>query len=266
MKDFIFQAYNRYLLAIKKNFSNILRFDEYFLVVPKPDNFCLIRHDVDRRPQKALEMSKVERDLGIKATYYFRYKSNTFNSKIIKEIENDGHEIGYHYESLSDKRGNVPLALQDFTHNLNEFRKIATIRTISMHGNPFSPFDNRELWRDPENHDLLFKKLGILGEIYLDIDYNDIAYIGDTGRNWFSSRSNIRDQVETHIKTEFENGEALLQYLSSNPHLKLVFQIHPERWTDQRVDYYLIFLSDMLVNMAKYIIKSAKRRNSNGNT
>lgn len=31
-----------------------------------------MRHDVDRKPQNALRMAKLENDLGIKVTYYFR--------------------------------------------------------------------------------------------------------------------------------------------------------------------------------------------------
>jgi hypothetical protein len=32
--------------------------------------FIILRHDVDRRPEMALEMAGIERDLGIRAAYY----------------------------------------------------------------------------------------------------------------------------------------------------------------------------------------------------
>ena len=66
MKDFTPGAYKVYLKAIRSSYSNILRFDEFFLANPKPETFCLIRHDVDRRLKKALQMAKVEKEMGIR--------------------------------------------------------------------------------------------------------------------------------------------------------------------------------------------------------
>jgi len=260
MKDFTLKAYRRYIQAIKASFSNILRFEEYFLSDPKPNRFCLIRHDVDRKPKNALEMAQLENEVGISATYYFRAKPKVFNLDIIKEIEGLGHEIGYHYESLSDSKGDMALALKDFKDNLKKFRAIVPIRTTAMHGAPLSHIDNRDLWRDREYHSLLLNELGILGEVYLDIDYGDIAYINDTGRNWFSNRSNIRDQVESNIKKDFDNGEELYNYLASNPDPRVVFQVHPERWSDHITRYHVSLLADTLVNVIKHVIKSTGER------
>jgi len=66
MKDFTLGAYKAYLKAIRFSYSNILRFDEFFLAKPKPETFCLLRHDVDRRPKRALQMAKVENEMGIR--------------------------------------------------------------------------------------------------------------------------------------------------------------------------------------------------------
>jgi len=47
-------------------------------------------------------MARLENELGIKATYFFRTIPHTFKPEIIKEIAGMGHEIGYHYENLSE--------------------------------------------------------------------------------------------------------------------------------------------------------------------
>ena len=254
-KDFTLKAYERYLQAIKTSFPYVLRFEEYFLLKPKPERFCLIRHDVDRKPQNALAMAMIENELDIKATYYFRVRQKKLNSEVITQIANMGHEIGYHYESLSDADGDMERALEDFRSNLEKLRQITEVKTISMHGAPLKPFDNRDLWRDSGNHELLVNELKILGEIYLDIDYSDIVYINDTGRNWNSTRSNLRDQVKSNTTIEFETGELLYEYLVSTPNPRLVFQVHPERWTDKRFEYCFIFFFFFMVNVAKYLIK-----------
>ena len=260
MKDFTLGAYIFYLNALKSSYSTVLRFDEFFLMNPKPETFCLLRHDVDRWPKKAFQMAKVEEQMGIRSTYYFRAKSCAFNLEIIKGIATLGHEVGYHYECLSDANGDTSRALENFETNLERFREIAPIKTISMHGRPLSPFDNRDMWRSPENHRLLLEKYGILGEVYLDIDYKEIAYINDTGRNWTSSKSNIRDKIESNIRLDFEKGEELRNYLESTPHPRMVFQVHPERWSDHTSGYCLSLCMDLLANWSKKTVKLLKVR------
>jgi hypothetical protein len=257
MRDFTLNAYRVYLQAIKSSYQNILTFAEFFLADPKPESFSLIRHDVDRRAKRALRMARLEQECGVRATYYFRAKSHVFKPEIIKEISNLGHEIGYHYESLSDTNGDVALALEDFEINLKAFREIVPIKTISMHGRPFKPFDNLDMWRDPKKHRLLFDKYGILGEVYLDIDYSGIAYITDTGRNWITTKANIRDRVESGVKLDFNGYDELYNYLVSNPSHQLVFQVHPERWSEHIMDYLLVFCFDSMANLGKVMVNIA---------
>jgi hypothetical protein len=253
MKDFTLDAYRLYLQAIKSSYQNMLTFAEFFITNPRPKSFCLIRHDVDRRPKRALRMARFEKECGVRATYYFRAKSHVFKPEIIKEISNLGHEIGYHYESLSDTNGDIALGLKDFEKNLKEFREIVPIKTISMHGRPFKRFDNLDMWRDAKNHSLLLDKYGILGDVYLDIDYREIAYINDTGRNWSSTRSNIRDRVDSGIELDFKGWNDLHNYLRSNASPQLVFQVHPERWSIHIMDYCLVFCFDIMANIGKAI-------------
>ncbi len=254
MKDFTLSAYKTYLQAIRSSYKTRLRFGDYLAADPKPEIFCIIRHDIDRRPTNALRMARLEYDVGIGATYYFRSKAHTFRQRIIREIAALGHEIGYHYESLSDANGDRDLALKDFKKNLKRFREIACVTTISAHGRPLLPFDNRDLWRNTENHRRLVGELGIRGDIYLDVDYSDILYISDTGRNWSSTKSNIRDTVTSNIRKDFSSGRELLRYLEDSPHNKLIFGVHPERWTDSVLEYAYQRLFDFSVNMLKEFI------------
>ena len=58
---------------------------EAFLTAPQTKTIAL-RHDVDRLPQNALQTAKIENELGIKASYYFRAVPESWDEKIIKEI------------------------------------------------------------------------------------------------------------------------------------------------------------------------------------
>jgi len=62
--------------------------------------FVILRHDVDRRSRMALEMAQMEKEMGIRDTYYFKMMPGVFEPGIIKMIRDMGHEIGYHYEVL----------------------------------------------------------------------------------------------------------------------------------------------------------------------
>jgi len=260
MKDFTHEFYRKYIEAINRKFINVIRFDEFFLFSPRPNSFCIIRHDIDRKPANALEMAKIEKEMGIKATYYFRTKRHTFIPDIIEKIALLGHEIGYHYENLSDMNGDKDLALKDFEENISLFRRIYPVKTISMHGRPLKSFNNLDLWGSFNERQLLFRKYGILGDAILDIDYSDAAYINDTGRNWSSTKANVRDKVDSFIKIDFKNGDALYSYLNQNPNPKMVFQIHPERWSSNNLEYVMQFCKDSCINIIKSIISRSYSR------
>ena len=253
MVDFTLSAYQRYIELLQVKFTNILRFDEFYGQQQELDSFCLIRHDVDRRVGHSLAMAKLEYEMGVKSTYYFRTKSHVFKPEIIQKIAGWGHEIGYHYENLSDFNGDMEKALEDFEIQLNRCREISEIKTIAMHGSALKGFDNRDLWRVPENHALLKSKFDLLGEAYLDIDYTDICYITDTGRNWTSTKSNIRDKVHSNVPADFESGEVMAEYFANSPHPKIVFQIHPERYSLGKGDLVIDWSRDQAANVAKKI-------------
>ncbi|HXH20257.1 MAG TPA: hypothetical protein VNJ07_14365 [Chitinophagales bacterium] len=250
MRDFTLEAYSNYLSAIKKAGFEFKVFREFIVRQNEENKCCLVRHDVDRKPLNALRMAKLEYALGVKATYYFRNRRAAFIPEILQQIEALGHEVGYHYENLADTKGNYSRALNDFEENLKLFRKYVKVDTISMHGSPLKPFDNRNLWRTKENHFLLRERFSLLGEVYLDIDYTDIAYITDTGRNW-RGKNNVRDKTNSKIPVAFANGVELLNYLETRPASKLVFQVHPERWSNNFLEWQIQYFKDHLANLAK---------------
>ena len=78
---------------------SFLTFEDFLANSSK--KIIVLRHDVDALPQNSLEFAKIQADIGIKGTYYFRIVPESFDIKIIKEIYSLGHEIGYHYEDVS---------------------------------------------------------------------------------------------------------------------------------------------------------------------
>ena len=187
MPDFTIKRYKILLEALQEqNYT----FQTYTEFIEKPaERVIMLRQDVDDRKENSLLFASIQHAHGIKATYYFRMVPQSMDRKVIELIASMGHEIGYHYEDMdfarkqspagTDQVGLYDLAWSLFREHLEHLRKLVPVTTISMHGSPRSKYDNKALW---EKYD--FRELGILGEPYLDIDFNEVAYLTDTGRRW----------------------------------------------------------------------------------
>jgi len=221
--DFTLQTYVQLCRTILESGYKIVTVCDYLTERKNflKDYVVLLRHDVDRKPSNALNMAQVEADLGITSTYYFRAKKHTFKPEIIKGIAQLGHEIGYHYECLSDMHGKMERAIRDFERNLNKFKEIVPLKTICMHGSPLSKWNNRDLWKKYD-----FRDFGIIGEPYLSLDYSRIAYVSDTGRTWNVDHFNVRDRVKSDR----------------------------ERWAISRAEWAWSFTSDCVANYIKILI------------
>ena len=103
-----------------------------------PFESLTLRHDVDLKPQNSLRTAKMEAEKGLYGIFYFRAVPESWDEAIIREIASLGHEIGYHYESLTTCKGDVDKAYEDFCKNLEALRRIVPVRSISMHGSPHS--------------------------------------------------------------------------------------------------------------------------------
>jgi hypothetical protein len=205
-------------------------------------------------------MAKLENDLGIQSSYYFRSVPFVFKPDIIKQIAALGHEIGYHYEDLSLTNGDVEKAYESFKKNLEAFRKLYPVKTICMHGSPRSKWDSREIWGKYD-----YKKLGIIGEPYFDVDYNEVFYLTDTGRRWDGWKMNVRDKV-AHQKKWKEKG---LVFHSTNEIIKaaennqlpnkIMINTHPHRWFDNYWGWGKELILQNLKNLVKRLIVKYKK-------
>jgi hypothetical protein len=223
----------------------------------------ILRHDVDRRPLNALTTAKLENELGIKGTYYFRIVPESFNENIISQISGLGHEIGYHYEDVDlierskkkevrSKENLIDLAWESFKLNLGKLRSIVPVKTICMHGSPLSKYDNRIMW---EKYN--YKSFGIIGSPDFDIDWNEFCYFTDTGRRWNGNRVSVRDKVISKYYFNFKTTHQIIANVNNLPN-KLMINIHPERWNNE----LLPWLKQLVMQNAKNVVKRllVKRR------
>lgn len=255
MVDFTLNTYEKLLHQIRKaNYQS--RTMQEFLQTPQnsDDKIIVLRHDVDRRPQNALRMAQLEEKLNFKSTYYFRHMPHTFKADKILEIASMNHEIGYHYETLAKARGNYEKAYQIFTDELEDFRNLYHVRTACMHGRPLSKWDNRDLWKQFDYH-----SLGIIGEPYLSINYQEVLYITDTGRRWDGQKYNLRDKVDSSNNQPLIKTTAELSTFLKNNSRPIILQTHPERWAYSLPNFLVSYGSDLAANAIKSILLRVRK-------
>jgi len=107
--DFTIRTYRRLLEVLKMGGFSFQPVESFMATLL--GKVVVMRHDVDRLPNNALVMARLEHELSIPATYYFRAVSESWDEGVIREIASLGHEIGYHYENLSLCGGNYELTI-----------------------------------------------------------------------------------------------------------------------------------------------------------
>lgn len=256
MRDFTLIQYERLLRAFQGNGYRIYTVRDYLnsreAIAGK---FLILRHDIDLRPENARKVARIEQRLGINSTFYFRAIPQTFVPEIIQDVGAMGHEVGYHYEDLSETHGDVDSAYERFQRNLARFRKLADITTICMHGSPMSPHDSKDIWKKFE-----FTDLGIIGEPYLSLDFTDIRYLTDTGRRWNGHRASVRDTAGDATILDYAGTPELITALNHNllpDHLHMT--THPQRWDDD----LLPWVKELVLQNAKNVVKEALKKARN---
>lgn len=251
--DFTQSKFRDLLSGFKSYGYEMVTFADY-LKGKSSERFVILRHDVDLKPQNSLCTARMEEKMGARGSYYFRAVPESWNEGIIKEIAQMGHEIGYHYESLSTCHGNMEVAYQDFCMNLNRLRKLTKVETICMHGSPRSSYDSKDLWTGG----YFYRDLDIIGEPYFDVDFSKVFYLTDTGRCWDGYKVSVRDKIEDYQNEwtlqdlTFHSTDEIIKALRENripPRLMLT--VHPQRWND----FGVVWIEELVLQNVKNVVK-----------
>jgi len=257
-RDFTLDQFHAICLALQEAGYRMMTVAQYLVDVSIPSRVAVLRHDVDRFPEHALHMARVEQLAGICSTYYFRTNRNVFRPKIIREIAQMGHEVGYHYETLSKSRGDYPSAIIQFEKELARLRQVCPIQTISMHGSPLSTYDNRDLWKRYD-----FRQFGLAGEAYLSIDYHRLAYLTDAGRSWADNPYNLRDRVVgEQTPPGIRSTADLISAIQEKRFEQVCISAHPERWASNLPEWLASATLDLAGNSIKAALRLLRLRGS----
>lgn len=282
--DFTMDKYKQLCNAISRSEYTTLTFEEYISSTNKPEKVILIRHDVDSEPEYFLKTAKLENELGLSSTYYFRHIEGIFLPDLIKKIAVLGHEIGYHYEVLDKARGDYEVAIKLFGKELEDLREYYNVRTIAQHGSPlvgglnatslsgvfqiikallrkediFTSVPNIYLWNKYN-----LQHFDIIGEAYLSMDFNKTIYLSDTGRSWDSSRYKVRDFVNTsslNLEKKVEATDDIIDMIQNNTVESMCILVHSNQWKDNYSEWLKWLLFQQIRNNGKLLLKKARNK------
>ena len=215
-------TYKGYKALVKLAISCGYQLCNYFDYVEKEYPFIL-RHDIDMSLNKALDLARVENEIGVKSTFFVLLSSgfyNALNSKsiaIMHTIHNLGHTIGLHFDEknyISDV-GN-PEASK--LHIKQEAEILSDL--VGTQINVYS-------YHRPSK-EVLDANLDIPGLVncYGDLFFKKFKYLSDSRRRWrepvfdiVESKKFPRIQLLTHAfwynEVSISMGDALKSFVYS---------------------------------------------------
>jgi len=252
--DFTLNAYRQLCRAMLRLDCPVMTVGRFLRASRSSQPAVILRHDVDRALPTAMRMARLEASLGLKATYYVRTTRAVFKPDALRELHRLGHEVGYHYETLTRAKGDVGRAVHIFAEELARFRAIVPVETAAMHGSPLSAWNNLAVWRQADP-----AQFNLTGEAYLSINYADTFYFTDTGRSWGATRYNIRDHTAARPPSPpVQTTAQLIAFLQTRPALPVFINAHPNRWAASRPAWLLSATTDWAINRAKWAVVTAR--------
>ena len=248
--DFTIDKYRELVLALKGAGYEFVRYDEY-CEGQRAERMVVMRHDVDRSVERAKRLAEIEKEMDVKASYYFRER---FIGDDVVCIASLGHEVGYHYEDLVEEKGDVDRAYARCMRNIEILRQLVDVRTITMHGSPMSGIDSGELWRRYN-----YRDIGIIGEPRFDINWSEMFYLTDTGRSWngVSRRDKINkfQYIWENKCFIYRRTDDIIKALEQGKFpTKVMITIHPQRWSEGIMHWLKEFVFQSCKNVLKFIL------------
>jgi len=280
---FTLNSYRQLLETIERHNYAIYSIEQILVakkegILPE-GRYIALRHDVDYFLERALSVAIIEAERRIVTTYYIRKRFFESNLDLIRRIASLGHQIGYHYEEVDTHQKAPHLqvgrdALGFFIGALLDIDRLGfPIRSVCAHGNPLSDIDNRRvihLLRDANlldrlaftyDRELIRTKISerLVGDASLDITGKDFdLYIPDTGR--FNPKYNLKDRIDNCPIAGLSGLDEFENILASGQFPRIYMNLHPDRWSGDKVNWLLDLFMDTSKNIVKRILGKTNYR------
>lgn len=102
--DFSYAYFRRLVAAMQEQYCPCLFGEAPARLGQAEKPLLLLRHDVDVSLERALDMARVEQEIGMPATYMVLAKAALYdfraalNARLVRELRQCGHEVGLHFD------------------------------------------------------------------------------------------------------------------------------------------------------------------------
>jgi hypothetical protein len=93
--------YRQFLELARRHGYRIVSLESWVAEVRRDDAdpTLILRHDIDQHPRSALAMAAIEEELGVRSSWYFRWR--TAHPAVVSALKQNGFDVGLHYETLT---------------------------------------------------------------------------------------------------------------------------------------------------------------------
>lgn len=157
------------------------------------DGDVVLRHDVDLSVDRAVEMARIEAELGVESSYFVLLSSSLYNPfeadrrDAIHEIEALGHDVGLHFSTHRHWTVDDSPPPSEIERRVRREREVLetlvpTVDVVSFHRPP--PWVLGRSFDDFEN-------------TYAPAYFEDVGYVADSTQRWREDPPRIDDLAET---------------------------------------------------------------------
>lgn len=202
-------SYNEYSLILKLIKPRLSLFK-----LSMPQDFVLMRHDVEFDISRAYEIAKIESEYGARSTFFFQVLSSaynpfsTVNKNIIREIKDLGHDVGLHFYVTHIKDGYI-----NQLHEQLNTQKTLFEEGLNMDCNSFS-YHRPPKWVLDNRNDEICGMINAYGRSFFEFSPNpkEIIYLADSQHKWtyghpIDHLSSAKIQILTHPDEWTLNGD-----------------------------------------------------------
>ena len=205
--------------------------------------YIVLKHDVETDVSRAIELARIEQKYGHRGSYYIQayLMKDKNNVALLKQMQQMGHEISYHYDVMDSQKGDIDKAIIEFEENKKLFEKNGFhIVTVCQHGNPVVERVGYTSNRDFFRSDKVQKMYPNIADIMVDYKskyQTDYAYYSDAGRRFSAIYDPINnDRVKSDDKNiKYEDLNEVFDAIKNADHV--ILSTHPHRWCKSVAEY-----------------------------
>lgn len=208
-----------------------------------PEPYIVLKHDVETAVGRAHKMAKIECRFGHRGSYYVQayLLKDENNVRLLREMQEMGHEISYHYDVLDSNHGEMDKAIAEFEENLNRFRQCGfACATVCQHGNPVVErvgyHSNRDFFRS-EKVQALYPDMADVMVDFKGKAETEYLYFSDAGRKFHLIYDPINNDIVSSDDKNigFDDLGGVMGEIAASGNG--IVSVHPHRWTGSAAAY-----------------------------